>query len=182
MSLPTKPEPAKLLIGLFTGDKALFPKVAALLASKIGAVDMVSPWFEFNYTDYYAAEMGESLFRRILVFNDLIEQDRIVDIKLMTNAVEIEYSKNGKRKVNIDPGYLLRERLVLATGKNFSHRIYLGRGIYADLTLIYQKGAFRKLPWTYPDYTAAEMLGYLDKIRSKYVHDLRQLKGKTKID
>jgi hypothetical protein len=80
----------------------------------------------------------------------------------------------GRREANIDPGYLLLERLVLATGKNFSHRIYVGRGIYADLTLIYQRGAYRALPWTYPDYAGAPLGRFLAAVRRKYAVDLRE--------
>ena len=76
--------------------------------------------------------------------------------------------------VNLDPGYMLLERFVLASGKNFSHRIYIGRRIYADLTLIYTKGRFQTLPWTYPDYAEQNMLTYLEQVRKKYVADLKQ--------
>ncbi|MGM0787653.1 MAG: DUF4416 family protein, partial [Thermodesulfobacteriota bacterium] len=102
--------------------------------------------------------------------------DALAGIKHETNAIENEFAAGEKRRVNIDPGYLLRERFVLATAKNFSHRIYIGRGIYADLTLVYSKGNFRTLPWTYPDYAAEDMLGFLHKVRSKYVFDLKSLK------
>jgi hypothetical protein len=74
--------------------------------------------------------------------------------------------------VNIDPGYLLHERFVLASGKNFSHRIYICRGIYADMTLNYQKGNFQKLPWTYPDYADGPILSFLRQVRLKYGQDL----------
>ena len=82
--------------------------------------------------------------------------------------------QDGKRSVNIDPGYLLYERFVLATGKNYSHRIYVGQGIYADLTLIFQKGAYRPLPWTYPDYADAPMADFLMEVRHKYGEDIKK--------
>jgi hypothetical protein len=97
----------------------------------------------------------------------------LAQIKLATNELEQEYSSGGKRTVNIDPGYMLHERFVLATAKNYSHRIYIGRRIYADLTLIYKDGRFRALPWTYPDYADERMLTYLQQVRNKYVLDLR---------
>ena len=118
--------------------------------------------------------MGAHLVRRMLAFKNLIRQNELPAIKLSTNRLEKEYSENGKRRVNLDPGYLLLERLVLASGKNFSHRIYLGEGIYADLTLIYQHGAFEKLPWTYPDYADQPMLAFLQQVRSKYAVDLKK--------
>jgi hypothetical protein len=173
MSLPRKPNPAKLVVGLFMKDKDLVDNLAKELVDKIGPMDMVSSWFSFDYTDYYEPEMGTSLFRRMFAFKSLIEQNTLADIKILTNELELKYAKEGKRKVNIDPGYLTLERLVLATGKNFTHRIYLEKGIYADLTLIYQKGGFQKLPWTYPDYIQNNVLNFLCSVRRKYARDLK---------
>ena len=155
-------------------EKSLFAPVAEELAEKFGPVDMISSWFPFDYTTYYKPEMGAPLFRRMLVFKRLIKQSALPEIKIITNDLEKKYLKDDKRMVNIDPGYMLQERFVLATGKNYTHRIYIGMGIYADLTLIYTKGAFQKLPWTYPDYADKKMLAYLELVRSKYVADLRK--------
>ncbi len=174
MSLPQIPKPAKLVVGLFMKDKGLIESIAAELTDKFGPVDTVSSWFAFNFTIYYAKEMGTPLFRRMFSFQDLIQQSDLAEIKLITNDIEHKYAVNNKRRVNIDPGYMLHERFVLATGKNFSHRIYIGKGIYADLTLIYQKGGFQKLPWTYPDYADKAMRNYLQQVRSRYVLDLKQ--------
>lgn len=174
MSQPQTPKPAKLVIGLFMKEKSISAPVAEELAEKFGPVDMISSWFSFDYTTYYKPEMGAPLFRRMLVFKRLIKQSSLPEIKIITNDLERKYLKNDKRMVNIDPGYMLQERFVLATGKNYTHRIYIGMGIYADLTLIYTKGAFQKLPWTYPDYADKKMLAYLELVRSKYVADLRK--------
>jgi hypothetical protein len=81
----------------------------------------------------------------------------------------------GRRSVNIDPGYLVATRFILATGKNFNHRVYLARSIYADLTLLYDADRFRPLPWTYPDYRQADMLQFLGRVRSKYMADAGRL-------
>jgi len=174
MSRPQTPTPAKLVIGLFMKEKSLVSLVAKELAEKFGPVDIISSWFPFDFTTYYESEMGKPLFRRMLSFKTLIKQSALSQIKITTNEMELKYSKNGKRMVNLDPGYLLRERFVLATGKNYTHRIYIGRNIYADLTLIYTKGEFQKLPWTYPDYADKKMLTYLQQVRSKYVTDLKE--------
>jgi hypothetical protein len=169
------------VIGLFMRQRELITPVAGDLTAYFGAIDMVSPWFDFTYTDYYAPEMGTPLFRRMLVFKELIRQRDLADIKRQTNTVEHRYGHDGRRSANIDPGYLLRERFVLATGKNFAHRIYIGKGIYADLTLIYRKGAFEPLPWTYPDYAEKPMRRYLEQVRRKYVEDLIATKNKTEV-
>jgi len=112
--------------------------------------------------------------RRMAAFKPLIDQSSLSAIKLKTNAIEREFSKNQKRSVNIDPGFMLRERFVLATGKNFAHRIYIGDHIYADLTLIFQKGSFQPLPWTYPDYKATNMQSFLYQVRNKYIKDITE--------
>jgi hypothetical protein len=172
MSLPQPPKPAKLVVGFFLKDKALAGGIARELQSQLGAVDMVSDWMDFDFTAYYHKEMGAPLFRRVMVFKALVEQTRLAAIKGITNQLEGRYLRHDRRRVNVDPGYLLAERFVLATGKNFTHRIYIGQGIYADLTLIYQKGAFRTLPWTYPDYADRRMIDFLTLVRNKYLHDL----------
>jgi len=173
MSLPQAPKPAKLVIGLIMKDRTLFEPLAAELSSVFGPLDIVSSWMPFDYTSYYEPEMGAPLFRRMLTYKNLIAQSELPAIKLTTNRLEESHSHGGRRRVNIDPGYLLYERFVLASGKNFTHRIYVGSGIYADLTLIYQRGAFEKLPWTYPDYADHPMLAYLTQVRNKYAVDLK---------
>jgi hypothetical protein len=172
MSLPQPPKPAKLVIGFFLKEKRLAVDVVKALVEKLGSVDMISPWLPFNLTTYYDDEMGTPLFRRMLAFKRLIKQSALANIKLFTNDLEREYSIDDRRTVNIDPGYLLHERFVLATGKNYSHRIYIGNEIYADLTLVYLKGHYNKMPWTYPDYASENVMTFLEWVRKKYVNDL----------
>lgn len=178
MSEPHPPKPAKLVIGFFLNDSGLVVDLARKLEGRYGAVDMLSSWYPFEFTNYYEREMGQSLRRRLIAFKSLIDQDRLAAIKQATNRLEDEYRRQGRRRVNIDPGYLLAERFVLATGKNFTHRIYIGRHIYADLTLIFQKGAFRALPWTYPDYADARLIDFLTLVRNKYMQDLKRIGNK----
>jgi len=173
MSLPQDPKPAKLVIGLLMKDRRLLEPVAAELTAKFGSVDMISSWMSFNYTDYYKQELGSPLSRRLLSFETLIDQQALAGIKIATNQLEQTYARGHRRRVNIDPGYLLFERFVLASGKNFSHRIYIGRQIYADLTLVFRKGAFETLPWTYPDYADCPIRDFLERVRKKYAVDLK---------
>lgn len=174
MSQPTPPRPAKLVVGLFLQEKDLIHSVVADLISALGDLDQVSAWFPFDFTSYYAPEMGEPLFRRVVTFRGLIGQHALASIKRQTNAIEASYARNAKRRVNIDPGYMLAERFVLATGKNFTHRIYIGGGIYADLTLIFQKGALRTLPWTYPDYADKRLQAFLTAVRNRYLYEVNK--------
>jgi hypothetical protein len=172
MSIPRKPKPAKLVVGMFMQDKPLLMETARILRTSYGPVDIVSPWLPFDHTDYYAPEMGAHLFRRFICFDMLIQQDALPDIKCFTNDLEDRFSKGGKRLINIDPGYFVPERFVLATGKNYAHRVYLKAGIYADLTLTYRKGRFHPLEWTYPDYAGKPIVSFLESVRDKYFYQL----------
>ncbi|KPJ77173.1 MAG: GTP-binding protein [Deltaproteobacteria bacterium SG8_13] len=174
MSQPRPPKPAKLVISMFMSDRQAAAPVVSDLCAALGPVDMISQWMRFGHTNYYAAEMGEPLHRRMVVFKELIEQQSLAEIKHFTNRVERRFADGGRRRVNIDPGYLLPERFVLATGKNYSHRIFIGQGIYADLTLIYRSGGFHPLEWTYPDYREDRMRNYLCAARRKYLDDLQR--------
>jgi len=180
MSIPKHPEPAKLVIGCIMNDKALVESLFPFLEKEFGPVDMISQWLDFAYTDYYYKEMGIPLFRKVFVFKPLIAQEDLAQIKETTNEIEERFAISGKRNINIDPGYLVSSRFILATGKEYSHRIYIGRNIYADLTLMYsKKEGFKVLPWTYPDYASESMISFLSKVRDKYLLDLKAEKGKT---
>jgi hypothetical protein len=173
MSLPQDPKPAKLIIGLFTNKPDSLGHAATLLINEFGPIDLVSAWFPFEDTKYYEREMGYGLSRRMIAFRNLIDPGTLADIKLTTNRIEKNFSDQGKRKINIDPGYLTFERFVLATGKNYTHRIYIGSGIFADLTLVFQKGKFQTLPWTYPDYAKENIRSFLTRVRNKYSIDIK---------
>ena len=181
MSRPQLPQPAKLVIGALFNDKALSDQLTQDLEHIYGKIDLISPWFDFDFTDYYSKEMGKPLYRRMMVFEKLIEQLELAVIKGQTNQIETKYAVAGRRRINIDPGYLLYERFVLATGKNYSHRIYIGHGIYADLTLMYQQGAYQSLPWTYPDYASETMRNFLMQVRNKYSLDLKRLSNTERL-
>ncbi|MDD3992154.1 MAG: DUF4416 family protein [Desulfobacterales bacterium] len=173
MSVPRAPDPVKLVIGAVVSEKALLEQVAPELESLFGPLDILSAWMAFDQTDYYAKEMGPVLWRRMMAFKRLVDPGRLAAVKLATNEIEAQWTADGRRRVNLDPGILSRERFVLATGKNFSHRIYLSDGIWADLTLVFCHGGYDPLPWTYPDYAAPEMRALLAMIREKYRVDLK---------
>jgi len=97
------------------------------------------------------------------------------DWKIFATFLEERFSLGGRRLVNLDPGYVARERLVLATGKNYAHRIYLNQEVYGDLTLLYEQGKFQALPWTYLDYAQGSLPELLTLVRQKYLWQLKQL-------
>ena len=174
MSTPQPPQAAKLVIGVFLRDKGLIGPVAEALEAGFGPLEAASVWLPFWGTDYYQEEMGTPLFRRMFSFVEPLPQDRLAQVKIATNRIEQTFVRGQRRRVNIDPGYLLPERFVLATGKNFTHRIYIGQGIYADLTLIFSHGRFRSLPWTYPDYAEQRMQRFLGDVRQRLTYDRKQ--------
>ncbi|MCE5264687.1 MAG: DUF4416 family protein [Deltaproteobacteria bacterium] len=176
MSDPQPPEAVKLIASLLSGDDSLLGDAVRALSEKYGKADFISAPMPFTYTDYYAAELGSDLIRRFMAFERPIRPETMPDVKLWTNALEKRLSVDGRRRVNIDPGYLAKAHLILATGKGYTHRPCLREGIYADLTLIYREKAFHPLPWTYPDYAGEEIMGMLNRIREKY---LLQLKGRA---
>ncbi len=181
MSIPKEPDPAKLVVGCIMNDKTCIEKLFVLLEETFGPVDMISRWLGFAFTDYYYKEMGSPLFRKVFAFKNLIAQDELALIKEKTNELETRFMTFGKRAVNIDPGYLVSSRFILATGKEYSHRIYIGHKIYADLTLMYsKKEGFKTLEWTYPDYASQSMILFLSKIRDKYLLDLKTMQRKIK--
>lgn len=178
MSFPREPRPGKLVLSVLAAvdwwDLA-WPGFRAELVERFGPVDYETPPLAFDHTAYYDAELGTPLSRRLLGFARLVPLDGLVAVKLATNADERAHARpaidqsGGSRRVNLDPGLITLERLVLASGKNFTHRVYLGCGIWADLTLIYnKKTGWVDLPWTFPDYAAEDMKRRLTELRALY--------------
>ena len=170
MSQPREADHVKIISSLFSPEKELIDTVIKQLQDICGPLDWVSPELFFDRTTYYAREMGWPLHRRFISFKDLAFPGQLVQIKHKTNAIEQHYVVDGNRRINIDPGYISLERL--ATGKNFTHRVYLSKGIYADLTLIFHNGSYRPLEWTYPDYADPEIIEFFNEIRKKYMAEL----------
>ncbi|MBI5048356.1 MAG: DUF4416 family protein [Deltaproteobacteria bacterium] len=174
MSRPKEPNLVKLIVSLITGVSGIVKPVLKKLEDKFGNIDFLSGRLGFNHTDYYKDEMGEVLFRKIASFEKLIKPDELAYIKLFTNSIENEHLKEDeKRIINIDPGYVSMEKMVLASCKNFSHRIYLKNGVHADLTLIYKAEGFQPLEWTFPDYAEDGMRKLLKNVRQRYMHQLQ---------
>jgi hypothetical protein len=179
MSTPAEAEDVKLVASLFSSQETLLDQVIAELESLFGPTDWRSPKLFFDRTRFYEKEMGWPLHRRFLAFRDLVRPERLVEIKHKTNDLESQYRQQGSRRINIDPGYVSLERLVLATGKNYSHRIYLSRGIYADLALIFKRGSFKALEWTYRDYADPEVIGFFNALRDRYKKQLRGIEDQA---
>lgn len=136
------------------------------LEPDVGSVVVKSDTRPFTHTTYYNQEMGNDLIRQWCVFDKLIEPDMLIHLKHQTNALEKnELNERGGRRLNIDPGLLSMSNVVLASTKNYSHRIYCGKGIYAEVTLIYQKKTFKPTEWTYPDYREKSTVEFFCAVR-----------------
>ncbi|RKX96219.1 MAG: DUF4416 domain-containing protein [Spirochaetes bacterium] len=163
------PDRAILFCGILYNKNFDLKKVEEILARYFGKIIFSSSKFEFTETDYYNEEMGEPIFRIFYAIDKLIEQDKIIELKLLSNKLEDEYfTINSKRKVNIDPGYVTKAKVVLPTTKNFQHRIYMGKGIFAEVTLRWRKGSFTEWEWTFKDYRRKESIEFFNKLREYY--------------
>ena len=163
-----KYNPVKLIFGFIYSDEAVFVKAKTRLKRKFGKQDFESAAIDFNYTDYYEKEMGGGLKRRFISFRKLIPIVELYRIKLYANRLESRFLNGLNRKINIDPGYLDLAKLVLASTKDYAHRIYLRKGIFAEVTLSYRGDSFTPNEWTYPDYRSKEYIDIFNQIRALY--------------
>ncbi len=174
--------PAKLIVGVISGQDEVFEKTETALVSLYGPVDLRSPLFPFNLTDYYEAEMGPGLKRLFLSFAGLVPPDELGPIKLRTNALEAEIGRGYsaiRRAVNIDPGIMTAAALIMGTAKDFAHRIPLAQGIYAHLELLFGRNEVRFLDWTYPDFKQRGYLDFFREVRGIYMAQLRREKNSS---
>jgi hypothetical protein len=167
MSRPEIPPPVTLVLGVLHTDEAAADAALVAFMGRFGpAASVLSPR-PFDCTDYYVAEMGTPITRQFLLFRDPVPADCLPSAKHFTNGLEERFRVDGKRRVNLDPGLLTPVNLVLATGKPRHQRIYLGQGIYGDLTLVYHTGAYQPLPWTYKDWGSEEVRAFLTRARPR---------------
>ena len=167
MVQPQAPDPVKLFVAVLLSDTGLIQAVRERLESEFGIIDYESELLSFDVTDYYEAEMGDMIQRKFFSFAGLISPDAIADIKLRTNEIEKSFTTDGRRSVNLDPGYMDYYKIVLASGKFQGQKIYLSGGIYADLTLYYDKD-WKPYAWGFPDFRSGRYNQALKKIRELY--------------
>lgn len=154
MGRPSPPEDALLFVGSLYSRQECYLTAKEKLIACFGEIIMESPTSDWDYSDYYSDELGWPIKRRFIFFKNIINPERIVDIKIATNDIERQLSTEGRRSINIDPGYITPSKVVLASTKNYSHRIYIGKGIYAEVTLIYRDGRYQPHLFTYRDYAS----------------------------
>jgi len=142
------------------------------LEERIVPLEMRSRSFPFDQTEYYGKEMGTGLKRIFFVFQGTFGREFLVEVKHICFTLENRYSIKGRRRVNLDPGIVTLENVVLATFKNYSHRIYIGKGVYGDLTFRYVGKQFTNLPWTYPDLRKEGVASFFCEVRNRLYKEM----------
>jgi hypothetical protein len=168
--------PVKYFAAVAYTPKIVLEHVIKEIEMIFSPVGMAYPDYDYTrFTKYYNPEMGRNITKKFIVFRNVMPPELLPNLKSATNNLENQYKIEHKRELNIDPGYISEAKLILATTKNYSHRIYLNSGIFGDLHLMYSKKHFQPMPWTYPDYQTPEILRFFEEVRERY---LRQLKDK----
>jgi len=157
----------KPLVAVLTSHTELREEITSFLKGHFGHADFIGPWHPFIHTHYYEPEMGPDLKRCIISFEKLISAEKLPDMKSWTKEVEDKYRVDGKRNINIDPGYVDLHKMILGSGKGGGHMMFVGKGVYADMLLWYGKG-WQPLPWAYPDFKDGTYFKELEEIRKRF--------------
>lgn len=177
----TTPQSALLLLAAFSRYGAALDWALDRAISRFGPLALESPRFEFRETEYYTPSMGPELFKTFWAFERLVDPEMLADIKRQTNAWEAEYASaaahDERRPLNLDPGYVGLGKLVLASTKDHAHRIYLGQGIYAEVTLYYKDGRWQQREWTFADYRRDDYQAFFEECRATLKRKLASGKG-----
>jgi hypothetical protein len=170
--------PVKLFCGIIASRDEIFNRSTECLTDFFGPIDHSSPLLEFKFTDYYEKQMGEDLKRKFISFAKVVPPENLSEIKIQTNRLEEETKRefgSVKRIVNLDPGYLTASALIIATAKDFSHRIPLQKGIFAHLELLFGRNEVNTLSWTYPDFRTEEYQQFFLEVRKIYLKQIKNL-------
>jgi len=172
-----EPKPVKLIIGILAANQDSLQAAIEALTSEFGKADFVSDVWPFTQTDYYKEETGENILRQFVSIEKLIDPGKLAKVKHQTNKLEqklaVKLGLDLPRPVNLDPGVIEASKLILATTKNYSHRIYIGEKMYAEVTLVFDKGSWCPLPYAYPDYKQQCYFDFFDKVRRRLLEQLK---------
>jgi hypothetical protein len=173
------PQPVQLVMGVIFREEASLEEAVSRLECELGEIDARSEAFDFDVTDYYEDEMGPGLKRVFLIFKSLIDPGDIVDIKLTATRLEEETGREGKRTVNLDPGYMDFNKLILVSAKFLAQKIYLAKGVYADPTIYYDKG-WKEYEWAFPDFRSGRYNDFFSEVRKLYKAKIRSMEDMAK--
>jgi hypothetical protein len=176
MSHAPRSASALLVVAAFSRYEEALAWARERLHTSFGPIALTSAPYEFHHTSYYASEMGGGLRKQFFVHERLIDPASLADVKHQTIALEQELARSGRfpeaRPLNLDPGLLTLGKFMLATTKDQAHRIYLRDGIFAEVTLRFQDGAYHTWPWTYRDYQEPFVRDFLRTARDYYRQQL----------
>ena len=164
-------ESVLLFVGTLYADSNAFIAAEKLLTHNFGDILLSSSRTPWNHSSYYKDELGWPIYRQFIFFRNRVDPGNLADIKIKTNGLEYMLSIDGKRSINLDPGYLTLSKIVLASTKNYAHRVYLGKGIYAEVTLVYKNNSYAPHLFTYRDYREKTSIDIFTDARER----LRQL-------
>ena len=169
MAKAAQPPKVKLICGMIASDADLFDAAVNHMSERFSPVDVSSDVMDFDFTHYYDSQMGSPLYRKFVAFTELVTPDFLIAAKCFTNELEdrfaAEVNHRPVRPINLDVGYVEQSKLVLGSMKNFSHRVYLGSGVYGEVTLMFCKGKWEALNWTFPDYGSGRYDSFLTAAR-----------------
>jgi hypothetical protein len=172
-----EPKEVKLIIGILAADSSCLESAIQSIEETFGSVDLTSEIWPFTQTDYYKDQTGPNILRQFVTIAELIDPAILAEVKHRTNKIEQDLAEKLKhqfpRPVNLDPGIIEPSKLILASTKNFSHRIYIGRKMYAEVTLIYDKGKWKPFDYTFPDYRQGRYWPFFSKVRKKLLEQLK---------
>ncbi len=177
-----EPKPVKFIVGILAISQEILAQASELIGRQLGAVESHSEVWPFSSTKYYTREMSERLLRQFVSLAEPGDPAGLVKLKLTCNSAELadarQRARGLHRAINLDPGYLTPAKLVLASTKDYSHRVHLGRGIYGEVTLGYEHGSWRSFPWSYPDYAEPRYHEFFSQVRRRLLEQLRKQEAK----
>lgn len=164
------PPPTVLIAAIMAPDEEVLGQARERMAEVIAPIHRLGPVYPFDYSTYYEKEMGAGLLKQLVWFEGLVDPAVLVQVKRQTMELEraLGWEEGGKvrRRANLDPGLVTIESLVLASTKYSGHRVCIGPALYAETTLLFQRGEYRPLEWTYQDFRTEAAQDFLLEIRA----------------
>jgi len=170
MGITHQPPPVRLIFGILAKDHATLQEALNLLRERFGPEDARLPEIPFRWTNYYQDELGDAPLRTLVAYEKMISREEIPDIKLWSNSQENRTALEGKRCVNLDPGYMTLGQFFLATTKDQRQRVYIRDGIFVEPTLYFEGGFWKPFAWTYRDWQSEEYLQFLQLARQRFAY------------
>ncbi len=166
----------KLIVGAIYSDIEILNLAKAQILGLNHIINAQSKEFPFNLTKYYNSEMGPNLRRCFLALKGLENIEDAYKWKIQMTEIENNLSHYGKRRINLDPGYLDSQKIMLFSKKSGPQKVYIRKGIWGDITLIKQKDGFQYLPWTFPDIREGRYNSFFLKAIKEFKEERKKLK------